>query len=358
MIPSVPDQPFGFAPRQAFVNRMSEAWGDRLKVGSLRQHFYRSQTNRTKAVGRMWLTADVAEGDNTIKVGPPDRVPGAPFWVTVGTEAMYVRDAVPESSTATEVELRVDRADATNLFDDMKGTKRAEHKKGEAVCGGIFPGIYVHAKMMLIDDAFAAIGSANLNRRGHFSDGECNLFAIREELSHGDNWIRDLRKKLWSEVLGVPEEYGDVAFDDPVANLKLFDRKFVTGSRFAPFKAQPFRTDFDVQAAFTASTSKFGGIGFIARSGRRCWRPRSAPRSTPSSTRSSIRPARWCMKFTDLLSELRVELAGGAGQHLLAADGRRQGLLAQIDSAIELHDAAADVGADGGIPPWPQRGAP
>jgi phosphatidylserine/phosphatidylglycerophosphate/cardiolipin synthase-like enzyme len=45
LIPSVPDQPFGFAPRQAFVNRMSEAWGDRLKVGSLRQHFYRSQTN-------------------------------------------------------------------------------------------------------------------------------------------------------------------------------------------------------------------------------------------------------------------------------------------------------------------------
>ena len=268
LIPSVPDQPFGFAPRQAFVNRMSEAWGDRFRIGSLRQHFYRSQTNRTKAVGRMWLTADVAEGDNTIKVGPPDRLPDAPFWVTLGTEAMYVREAVPESSNATQAELRVDRGDATNLFDDMKGTKRAAHKKGEAVCCGIFPGIYVHAKMMLIDDAFAAIGSANLNRRGHFSEGECNLFAVREALSYGDNWIRALRTKLWSEALGLPEEYGAVAFDDPLANLKLFDRKFTTGSRFAPFKAQPFRTDMDVQAAFTASTSKFGGVGFIAGVGR------------------------------------------------------------------------------------------
>ena len=268
LIPSVPDQPFGFAPRQAFVNRMSEAWGDRFRIGSLRQRFYRSQTNRTKAVGRAWLTADVAEGDNTIKVGPPDRVPDAPFWVALGTEAMYVRNAVPESSSATQVELRVDRAEATNLFDDQKGTRRAPHKKGEAICCGIYPGVYVHAKMMLIDDAFAAIGSANLNRRGHFSDGECNLFTVREDISYGENWIRSLRKKLWAEVLGVPEEYADTAFDDPVANLKLFDRRFVTGSRFAPFRAQPFRTDFDVQAAFTASTSKFGGVGFIAGVGQ------------------------------------------------------------------------------------------
>ena len=122
--------------------------------------------------------------------------------------------------------------------------------------------------MMLIDDAFATIGSANVNRRGYYSDGECNLFAIREELSYGDNWIRNLRKKLWSEVLGVPEEYGMAAFDDPVANLQLFDRKFVTGSRFSPFLAQPFRTDFEVRAAFTASTSKFGGVGFIAQVGQ------------------------------------------------------------------------------------------
>lgn len=268
VIPSVPDQPFGFAPRTGFVDQMAAAWGDRLKVGSLRQHFYRAQTNRTTAVGRLHLTANVAEGDNTVKVGPPSRLPGPPFWITVGTEAMYVRDTVPESTTAAEAELRVDRADATNLFDDQKGTARAEHKKGEAVCAGSFPGIYVHAKMMLIDDAFAAIGSANINRRGYFSDGECNIFAIREALSHGDNWIRDLRKKLWSEVLGVPEAYGMAAFDDPVANLQLFDRKFVTGSRFSPFLAQPFRTDSDVQAAFTASTSKFGGVGFIAKVGQ------------------------------------------------------------------------------------------
>ncbi|WP_293676429.1 hypothetical protein [uncultured Phenylobacterium sp.] len=269
LIPSVPDQPFGFAPRQAFVNRVSEAWGDRFKIGSLRQHFYRSQTNRTKAIGRMWLTADAGEGDNTIKIGPPDRLPDGPFWVTLGTEAMYVRNAVPESRTETEVELRVDRADATNLFDNAKGTKRSAHKKGAAVCCGIFPGIYVHTKMMLVDDAFAAIGSANLNRRGFFSDGECHLFALREALGHGDdNWIRALRKTLWSEVCGVPEAYGDVAFDDPVANLKLFDRRFVTGGRFVPYKAQPFQTEMEVQAAFNASTSKFGGIGFIAGVGR------------------------------------------------------------------------------------------
>ena len=211
----------------------------------------------------MSLTADVAGGQHH-QVGPPDRVPDAPFRSRL---ARRCTSATRCPSPAAPRRSNCGSTDATNLFDDRRD-ERAAHKKGEAVCCGIYPGIYVHAKMMVIDDAFAAIGSANLNRRGHFSDGECNLFAIREELSYGDNWIRDLRKKLWSEVLGVPEEYGDVAFDDPVANLKLFDRKFVTGSRFAPFKAQPFRTDMDVQAAFTASTSKFGGIGFIAGVGQ------------------------------------------------------------------------------------------
>lgn len=267
VIPSVPDQPFGFAPRTGFVDQLGEAWGDRLKVGSLRQHFYRAQTNRTTAVGRLHLTADVGEGDNTVKVGPSARLPGPPFWITVGTEAMYVRDTVPESTTEAEAELRVDRAGATNLFADQKGTARAAHKKNEAVCAGTYPGIYVHAKVMLIDDVFATIGSANVNRRGHLSDGECNIFAIREALTHGDNWIRELRKKLWSEVLGLPEEYGMAALDDPVANLQLFDRQFVTGSRFSPFLAQPYRTEFDIQAAFTASTKTLGGVEFIGKIG-------------------------------------------------------------------------------------------
>ncbi len=267
VIPSTPDQPFGFAPRQSFIQSMTSAWGDRFKIGVMRHQFYRTQTNRTKAIGRLWLTEDVAEGDNTVKLGPPGRLPGMPFWLTVGNEAMYVKNAVPESQTATQIELRVDRAGASNLFDDAKGTKRTAHKASAAVNAGAFAGIYVHSKMMLIDDVFACIGSANLNRRGHYSDGECNIFALREELSHGDNWIRDMRIRLWAEMCGVEEDFAFAAFADPARNLDLFDRKFTARCRFTPFAASPFKTDLDIQAAFTESTSTFGGVGFIAQVG-------------------------------------------------------------------------------------------
>lgn len=267
VIPSTPDQPFGFAPRQSFIQSMTTAWGDRLKIGVMRNRFHRTQTNRSKAVGRLWLTEDVGDGDNTVKVGPPDRMPGMPFWLTVGNEAMYVKNAVPESKTATQIELRVDRASASNLFDDAKGTKRSAHKASAAVNAGEFAGIYVHSKLMLIDDVFACIGSANLNRRGHYSDGECNIFALREELSHGDNWIRDMRVRLWAELCGVEEDFAFIAFADPARNMDLFDRKFTAGCRFTPFAASPFKTALDLQAAFTESTSTLGGVGFIAKAG-------------------------------------------------------------------------------------------
>ena len=41
-----------------------------------------------------------------------------------------------------------------------------------------FSSIYVHAKLMVVDDVFLSLGSANLDRRGFFYDGEINAFTI------------------------------------------------------------------------------------------------------------------------------------------------------------------------------------
>ena len=265
VIPETPDQPFGFAPRQGFIMDLEAAWGDRLKVGTMRGQFSRNQTTRTTAVGRLWLMEDTEETGNEITVGPPSRVPDTPFWVIVDNEAMRVISKAAATTTTESVRLRVDRGDTTNLFDNAKGTNRDSHKKHTPVTAGIFAGIYVHSKTMLIDDCFASIGSANLNRRGFYSDGECNIFALREDLSHGDNWIRTLRTRLWSELAGVSESFGATAFADPTRNLDVFDRKFVSGNRFSPFAAQPYRTEFEVQADFTSSSSTLGGLGFILK---------------------------------------------------------------------------------------------
>jgi phosphatidylserine/phosphatidylglycerophosphate/cardiolipin synthase-like enzyme len=199
-----------------------------------------------------------------VEVGPPSRVPDRPFWLVVGGEAMLAYRRTPAFSSATSVRLDVRRAGDTNLFGAGLGTDRAYHKTGAAVTAGSFPDIYVHSKMMLIDDAFASIGSANANRRGYYSDGECNIFALRDRVADGaDNWIRELRIALWSEHLGVTSQFGGAALTDPVLCLPLFGRRFTTGSRFVPFEAQPYTVDHELKAAFDETTGAVGGVGVV-----------------------------------------------------------------------------------------------
>lgn len=58
------------------------------------------------------------------------------------------------------------------------------------------PQIYVHSKVMLIDDAWAAIGSANANPRSFYVDTELNA-AIYDPAV-----VTKLRLALWAELLG------------------------------------------------------------------------------------------------------------------------------------------------------------
>ncbi|MEO6443969.1 MAG: phospholipase D-like domain-containing protein [Gemmatimonadaceae bacterium] len=264
IVPSTTDQPFGLTRRQAFIQQLHEAWGDRFKVGILRKRFSRTQTTFTSAKGRLWLSAALGDADNIVEIGPVNRLPDAPFWLVVDGEAMRAYQKVSGYTSATGARYYVDRAEDTNLFKKDSGSKRASHKSGAAAVTGLFPSVYVHSKMVLIDDAFASIGSANCNRRGYYSDGECNIFAMRDTIADGDdNWIRNLRVDLWAEHLGVTEAYGRVALRDPVASLPLFDRKFTTGNRFPPVDAQPYSTDFALATEFIDTTSAIGGVAMI-----------------------------------------------------------------------------------------------
>jgi phosphatidylserine/phosphatidylglycerophosphate/cardiolipin synthase-like enzyme len=60
---------------------------------------------------------------------------------------------------------------------------------------GRFP--YVHSKIMLIDDKWLTVGTANINPRGFFLDMESNL------LVRDDKVTQALRARLWKEHLGV-----------------------------------------------------------------------------------------------------------------------------------------------------------
>jgi phosphatidylserine/phosphatidylglycerophosphate/cardiolipin synthase-like enzyme len=87
--------------------------------------------------------------------------------------------------------------------------------------------IYVHAKVCVVDDVWAAVGSDNLNRRSWTHDAELSAAVLdetgdprepRDPAGLGDGarlFARELRLRLWREHLGRgPGDDGDLV--DPV----------------------------------------------------------------------------------------------------------------------------------------------
>jgi phosphatidylserine/phosphatidylglycerophosphate/cardiolipin synthase-like enzyme len=100
---------------------------------------------------------------------------------------------------------------------------------------------------MMVDDVFVAIGSANINRRGLFHDGEIAAFTIPERLkSSPDNPARQLRTTLWAEHLGLFPGMGPALFHDPMNAFELFRRSSYVGNRFRPFPSLPAQSYLSV----------------------------------------------------------------------------------------------------------------
>jgi phosphatidylserine/phosphatidylglycerophosphate/cardiolipin synthase-like enzyme len=82
--------------------------------------------------------------------------------------------------------------------------------------------IFVFAKVAIVDDVWATIGSANLEGRGLLSDTEMNLVVVDAELADGGRrFARDLRLELWREHLRLdPDALGTIA--DPIAGAGVW----------------------------------------------------------------------------------------------------------------------------------------
>ena len=93
--------------------------------------------------------------------------------------------------------------------------------------------IYVHAKVVVVDDVLAAVGSDNMNRRSWTHDSECSLAVLDDERDErepadpaglGDGaraFARRLRLELMREHLGVD---GDDGLIDPGEAFAAFAR--------------------------------------------------------------------------------------------------------------------------------------
>ena len=93
--------------------------------------------------------------------------------------------------------------------------------------------IYVHAKVVIVDDVWAMVGSDNLNRRSWTHDSELSIAVLdkdrdprepRDPAGLGDGarvFARELRLRLWQEHLGRgPEDMADLV--DPYQGVAAF----------------------------------------------------------------------------------------------------------------------------------------
>ena len=89
------------------------------------------------------------------------------------------------------------------------------------------PGVYVHAKVGIIDDEWLTVGSANLNEHSLFNDTEVNLVVDDTALA------QRVREQLWSEHLG-----SDCSGRDPVEVIESQWRQVLSDP---PPYCQPLR---------------------------------------------------------------------------------------------------------------------
>lgn len=233
-------QAFGYIRRNDVLNKLRGAWGTKMKVGAPLRRFLNPTPEKTVNLGRCVLMAKITANDTSITIGPASHVPPAPFWAFVENELLQVTAVQPPDLLGNLVcsVFRGPTGSQPNW-----GAKVDKHDAGSAVMCVRVPHIYVHAKLMIVDDVFFSLGSANMNRRGYFHDGEINAMTISQSLKRDPtNPAHILRCRLWADHMGLTPEMGLTLLSDPLSALPYFDRSWYAGNRWQPLDwsgAQP-----------------------------------------------------------------------------------------------------------------------
>lgn len=293
IIPGANDQIFGEVVRIRLIQDLMDADAGRgiVVIGAPRRRCGSAGSQLRSSSGRLRLAEDmpVAEdppvgeatlGTKTILLTPRSRLPAPPFWVSVNGELMWAYDEDPTFLPAgVEVapgegpmRLMVERGSETRLLRGIgapQGPSIRAHKKGAAATIVRLDDIYVHAKLMIVDDIFLGVGSANLNRRGFYHDGEAQAFTLPGALRWGArNPVAALRRKLWAEMLDLPLGMADALLRDPIASSELFRRSYFLGNRVVDALASPLHGMFggvrggDAMVGFIVQAVMGGAIMF------------------------------------------------------------------------------------------------
>src|SRR5690349_15639645 len=94
--------------------------------------------------------------------------------------------------------------------------------------------IYVHSKLMIVDDRIVILGSANINDRSMRGDRDSEIAALVKDTQMVEGtmggrmfkvgmFAHELRKQLWAEHLGLPANQIN-ATSDPIRSVDLWQR--------------------------------------------------------------------------------------------------------------------------------------
>lgn len=102
--------------------------------------------------------------------------------------------------------------------------------------------IYVHAKIMIVDDRLLRVGSANLNNRSMGLDSECDLLIDADAPANrgAGREIARMRCDLLAEHLGVEPDTVANAFEETGSLIATVERLRAPGRSLAPFAPPEF----------------------------------------------------------------------------------------------------------------------
>ena len=113
--------------------------------------------------------------------------------------------------------------------------------------------IYVHAKLMIVDDEIVRVGSANFNNRSMGLDSEADVFidAARPGNAHAAPVIASLRRRLLAEHCGIAERELAGLLEQHKSMAAAIAAAPVTGKHLVPFVLRPL-TDAEKAVADNA----------------------------------------------------------------------------------------------------------
>jgi phosphatidylserine/phosphatidylglycerophosphate/cardiolipin synthase-like enzyme len=153
------------------------------------------------------------------------RLPSGASTVARDTDIVYQLGEAMKRGVKVVVVTPSNAEDSTHVFQKFQrdvGVNYLSDVKlggapGDVVVASLQSGgtdVYVHSKLMLVDDEFLLIGSTNVGQRSMTYDGEIHVGVV-----DADNLlVKDFRTRLWAEHSGRAPS----AFDDPVTGCNQF----------------------------------------------------------------------------------------------------------------------------------------